>query len=143
MEESTSYSIRGVWEGLKVFDTQSVDKRKFLTKIPNSLKRRKFSADDNLRGILYKGVIADGIEVKQRFIAKLYKDEIKKDKEAMKLIKKLNKKVASGEEIIILDHFTEPWDSNNLQGTHTVAHLLRALILGEEYPPLLSHKIKD
>jgi hypothetical protein len=121
-----SYSVEGIWQGLKVFNAHDIDTRKFLNKTMSNLKRtiKKFGLPIGHRKGVNGEVLLNYPTARKLIFAPTYywMLENKANVEIEKLIQ-----IAKSYDVVLLD-FDTNWDMENIKKPLSHASLIKTYI---------------
>ncbi len=127
----TSQSVEGIWQGLKVFESNGVDIHSFRIKDMKDIKRttRKFGAMQGHRKGVRGEELLDYIEARKQIYLPTYKWVL--DNKLQKLVTAI-RVIAKKKPVVLLDYETNA-DVNNPKKPLSHASLIKAYIEGN-YP---------
>lgn len=104
LEDHVSASVEGIWQGLKVFEKQGVDYKKFGTKSMKGIKRGKSNIRGRVLGHQYGDTILGYVEARKKIYLPAY-DYILTNY-LQEELNKLREIIESGKGIVFLDFDT-------------------------------------
>lgn len=129
----TSYSVEGIWQGLKVFENAGIDTSSFQNSTMKNIKRtvRKFGKPLGHQYGVYSKTILNYLEAKRLIYAPAYKYVLENVPEVKLIIEKI-KKEAETSLIVLLDYNINP-DNRDPSKPLSHAELVKMYIEGR-YP---------
>lgn len=99
-----SESVEGIWQGLKVFEKEGIDKKKFSIKTMKNLKRASGEKRGKVVGHMYQGNILGYLESRKKIYLPAYAAALDRLKPELDLIRKIAE--AHGNKLVLLDYET-------------------------------------
>lgn len=97
-------SVEGIWQGLKVFEKEGVDERKFNNRSMKNIKRATGDKRGGVKGHMYKGRLLTYVEARKKIYLPIYNFVIEhKLQNEIALLKGM---VAEGKTVVLLDYET-------------------------------------